>query len=299
MPKAKPYSGPVDEKIAAQLLNSTGARVDDVPIGDALASATKRLADIVKRANEELEGNEFAAIVAEHLATKMGRRGNAEISVSETGSVMLDISYDDGPKRKRRARSQRSSSVPLMDELKARAKKLGVDISPFGIKRKKIHEYLQKIESGEIDPDDKPPADTSKKKKKKKKNDGKSKAKNSDTAKAQDDSTAKASDERAQVKTANDPPEEDPGPMSAGPDETKVSPAPDDPKPPKRGFVKTSEAVSSPVVVDLQAPSEPSPNGAKDAKTQKEAGNRRSMRDLVNDASDVDIADLLGSEPPK
>jgi hypothetical protein len=282
MPKAKPYSGPVDDKVAVQLLNSTGVSLHDRPLGDALRHARQQLEELVEAANDALEGNEFASIVAEHLANKMGRRGNASVSVSETGTVTLEISYEDAPKKKRRTRTQRSSSIPLMDDLKAKAKKLGVDISEFGIKRKKIHEYLQKVERGDVTPE--------KEAKESKEPDPPKKAE------AKTGASSKTEPQAAEVKTANDPPEEDPGPMSAGPDETKVSPPPDDPKPPKRGFVKTGDALSSPVVVDAQ-PQEK--KGAKPAKKQAESGKGRSMRELVDAASEVNIADLLGSDPPK
>jgi hypothetical protein len=270
MPKAKPYFGAVEDKLAAQLLNSTGETVDGVPLGDALQEVHRRLADLVERANAALEGSEFADIVAEHLANKLGRRGFANIGVSDSGDVTLEISYEE--KKRRRRRSPRRSDVPLMDDLKARAVELGVDISEFGIKRKKIHEFLQKVEAGEIPVQTLSPP---------------SKRKKSTETKPV-----------AEVKTANDPSDEDPGPMSAGPDETKVTPAPDDPKPPpKRGFMKTSEAVTSPVVLEM--PSNEIKNGGKSAKSQEEGRKGRSMRDLVKDAAEVDITDLLSSEPPK
>ena len=83
--------------------------------------------------------------------------------------------------------------------------------------------------------------------------------------------------------------------MSAGPDETKVGAPPDDVKPPKRGFVKTSEAISGPVVVAVEEVEGQAKNGPKGAKK----GSRRSMKQLVKDSKDVDITDLLASDPPK
>lgn len=268
MPKAKPYTGAVDPKVAAQLLNSTGQTVDGALLGDALENAVHELRQLVEKANESLRGSEFAPIVAEHLANKMGRRGHARLYVAETGSVLLDISYEEFAKAPK-TRPQRTSKVPLMEDLKARAAKLGVDISEFGIKRKKIHEYLEKVESGEVT--------------------GAKKAKGSKSKKTE-------------IRVADDPSEEDPGPMSAGPDETKVSPLPDDPKPPKKGFVKTSQAVSSPVVVDMPVPETPDPDpppASKSSKSKGKGDNRRSMRELVQDAATVDIQDLLTSDPPE
>jgi hypothetical protein len=185
---------------------------------------------------------------------------------------MLDISYEEQQSKKNPRR--RSRRVPLMDELKERAARMDVDISHLGIKRKEIRDYLDGIDAGEVQP----------KSSAAKKSRGKSKSKS-----------------KPEIKTANDPQEPDPGPMSAGPDETKVSPPPDDPKPPKRGFVKTGEAVAGPVVVDdlSSMPQKDAPNGSKSPKKQEEPGGRKSMRQLVRDADEVSITDLLSSDPPK
>lgn len=272
MPKAKPYSGPVEDTLARQVLNSTGEvrtiNGEDLLLGDALIETAKLLEGLVNQANGLLEGNEFAAIVAEHLANKLNRRGNAEIAVTKSGQVELYISYEEHPAQHISATPpKRQRKVPLMKELKAKAKKLGVEIpEELGIKRRKIHEWLKKVEGGEIK------TKTSKRK-------------------------------ETVIQTAEDPPEPDPGPMSAGPDETRVSPPPDDPKPPKkRGFVKTSEAVSKPVIVTT----EPEPDGetaapkaANPPKPQADAPKRPDMRQLVKESKDVSITDLLASEPPK
>lgn len=279
MPKAKPYSGPVDEALARQVLNSTGDEAfvggETILLGDALIQAAAQLKEIVEQANKQLDGNEFAAIIAEHLATKLNRRGNAEIAVTENGQVELYISYEEHPARHVRAPQERMSKVPLMPALRAKAKKLGVEIpEELGIKRSKIAEFLEKVESGEI------------------------KAKGGKKA-----SKRKTKKRDVVVQTANDPPEADPGPMSAGPDEVRVSPAPEDPKPPKkRGFMKTSEAVSKPVVVSTEPAEDPdtaTKKTAKPAKSQGEGGKTPDLRQLVKDSKDVSITDLLASDPPK
>jgi hypothetical protein len=269
MPKAKPYSGPVDDKLAAQLLNSTGATYGDEPLGDALIEARRRVQELVKRANDELEGSDFATIVAEHLATQMNRRGNAVIGVADDGQTELYISYEDQPAR--RPKQQRDQKLPLLEDLRAKAAELGVDIGEFGIKRKKIWEHLQAVEAGEIKGKPVP-------KKRSKGPKAKPKPKS-----------------KPEVKVAEDEAEDDPGPMSAGPDETKVSPPPDDPKPPKkRAIVKTEEDEEPVVRASAEAASDPKkgPNPA-------ESQDPPDMRKLVRDSKEVSITDLLQSEPPK
>jgi hypothetical protein len=271
MPKAKPYSGPVDDNLAAQLLNSTSIQVEGVPLGDELLKAAAHLRDVIDQANQALEKSEFAKIVAEHQASKLHRRGNAEILVSETGKVELYIGYENQPARTTAAKRQRR--VPLMDDLKKRADRLGVDISEFGIKRKKIFEYLEEVEFGDGAVKKAPPKRGRKK-------------------------AASKKAKKPEIQTADDPPEPDPGEMSAGPDETRVSPLPEEPPPPKRrGFVNTGEAVK-PVVVSAgpgELPPDPGSNGVKTAPK----GKRPDMKQLVKDSKEVDIGDLLSSEPPK
>lgn len=276
MPKAKPYTGPVEESVARQLLNSTGHSVDingqPLLLGDALLAAAAQLKKLVREANDQLEGNDFAKIVAEHLANDLNKRGSADIAVTDSGAVQLYVGHKGNP-RNANQKSQRKRRLPLMGELKARAEALGVTIpAEFGIKRSKILEWIEKVERGDI------------KASKKKRN-------------------------SAAVQTANDPAEQedDPGPMSAGPDETKVSaPLDDTPLPKKpRGFVKTSEAVSGPVVVRAETVDDSSGNHAAADKTPKNAPESapapkgKTMRQLVEESKEVDISTLLASEPPK
>jgi len=277
MPKAKPYSGPVEESVARQLLNSTGHAVDingeSLLLGDALLAAAKQLAELVSEANTQLDNNDFAKIVADHLAADLNRRGKAEIAVHDNGSVQLHINYQGNP-RNQKQKQKRKRNIPLMEELKARAEKLGVEIpEEFGIKRSKIFAWLNEYEAGGV------PKEAASKPK-------------------------KAARKRLEV--AEDPPETDLGPMSAGPDETKVSAPLDEAKlPKKRGFVKTSEALSGPVFVGADAVGEPKPapeaesNRAKKPAEDAPKAKGRSMRQLVEESKEVDISNLLASEPPK
>jgi len=278
MPKAKPYSGPVEKSVARQLLNSTGHSVEingqPLLLGDALLAAAEQLEELVAEANSQLEDNEFAKIIAEHLAIELNRRGGAEIAVTDSGTVQLYVNYKNHPRSRK---PQRKRKLPLMEELKVRAEELGVGIpSELGIKRSQIVAWLDQVEKGET-----PVIKKAKPKKTKPK--------------------------KAIVQTADDPPEADDGPMSAGPDETKVSRPLDDvvPPPKKRGIVKTSEPAPGPVVVGAEAVADspaPSPKEIKTPKSGADGASKakgRNMRQLVEDSKDVSIADLLASDPPK
>ncbi len=239
MPKGKPYSGSIDSKTARQLLNGSGEVFHGVPLGDALADTAMRLVELVERCNKFLGDNEFAKMVAEYHAIKLGRRGKADILVTAVGDVVLEIGYDDVPTQKLVKTTRRK--LPLLKVLRAEADALGVSIEHLGIKRKEICEYLERVK-------------------------------------------AERKGSRRLV-----PVEDDPGPMSAGPDETKVLPPSEEPpRAKRRGFVKTGDAVEAPtIVVDDEAPPDQS------------SAPRRSMRQLVEQSKEVNIADLLDSKTPE
>jgi hypothetical protein len=265
MPKTKPYTAPLEADLAKQLLNSSGTKVGDQLLGDALHEAAEHLAGLVEQATAYLDDSEFSEMVAEHLAKKANRRGAAEIQVSERGRLILNVSYDEDHRAK-----GNSKLIPKMAELRKMAAELGVDIEPFGIKRRMIFEHLKKVKGG------------SAKGAKKKSSSGSKQAKKTI---------------KKEIKQANDAPEEEPGPMSAGVDETRVSPMPDEPKPPKKkkkgGFVKTSQAVSTPVVVHMD---KPDPGPEEEIVAPKKASK---LQKLVTESKEVDINDLLNSDTPE
>lgn len=292
MPKAKPFSTPIEESVARQVLNSTGCTVEvngqAFLLGDALMAASEQLRECVVQANVELENNKFSRIVAEHLADELGRRGEGDIAVTDSGTVMLYINYPNSPHQVGR-QAQRGQKLPLMKALKNRAAQLGVEIPvEFGIKRSKIAKWLDQVETGDL---------TVPKK---------SRSQRPQPKKAQSQKVTPMVRKNATIKVAEDPPETDSGPMSAGPDETKMSPPLDETAlPKKRGFVKTSEAIVGPVVVSTEVVTDSPTLTSKETKTPKSVdggastGDGKSMRQLVEDSKDVSIADLLASDPPK
>jgi hypothetical protein len=322
MPKAKPYSGSIDEKLAAQLLNSSGVTVDDVPLGDALRAGSEHLEKLVGQARKALGTSEFTQIVADHLAAKMNRRGISVLTVSDTGQVRLEISYEDAPVHCVQSQRRRRR-VPLMEELKAKAEELGVDISEFGIKRKKIWKHLQEMEAKKGEGSKREPRRRRKPElpeaeQKPEPPEAEQKPEPPETEQKPELPEAEQKPELPEAEQKPEPPEteqkpepsktramelveekeqgeeEDKGPMSAGPDETRVTAPPDDVPSLKRGFVKTSEAIEEPVVLSSDEDPEDAKNGPK---TRKRV--RPSMKQLVRDSKEVDITDLLTSEPPK
>lgn len=228
MPKAQPYVGPLDDKTAVQFLNSSGVKVGEIGLGELLVQRSLALKEAITKANEFLEGSELAKALAEHLAAKMNRRGSASLSVSETGEVQLHIEYGE------ETPVQKPKKLPLLRELRAEAKKMGVDVSEFGIKRREIWSYLRTI------------------------------------------------------KAQKNPPSESDYIPSVKPDETKISAALEEIRPPKRrNFPKPAESV---VIVD-SLPEELAP--------PPKIAPKAHLRQLVQEAEAVDISALLLSDPPK
>jgi len=88
-----------------------------------------------------------------------------------------------------------------------------------------------------------------------------------------------------EVKARKGIPDEDPPEMAGGADEEQLEALPDGPKPPKRGHFKIGEAVIKPRVVHPGA-----------TRPETIEGEKPNMVELLEDASEVDLRDLLGDE---
>lgn len=258
MPKAKPYTGAIPPELAEQVLNSTGVMSEGVLLGTALKEAVLRLEACTKLANEALSESVLAEVISTHLAEKAGRRGNSSVSVNAQGQMLLHVAYSKKTPAQKKAAKAEKMPLPRMAALRERARNMGVDISQFGAKRTEILRFL-------------------------------------------DEQSATASPVAPvtfvdQNEEPSPEPRVDPGPMSAGPDEVRVSPLPDDPKPPKRkggGFVKTSQSLTPPVVIEMEE-DPPKPSKSRDKNKAKP-----SLSDLVSKSKGVSITDLLASDAPE
>jgi hypothetical protein len=137
----KPYRMPLDEKWAKALLQ-------EQDLFRELQQIRARLVEVREEAQKALDRNPLTAITAKEAARQAGRRGHPTIVITDTGDVMLEVSYTSEPKpRPKKATIERgwSSTLPTLDELRKRAAKLGIDISDLGRAKKKI---LARLEAG-------------------------------------------------------------------------------------------------------------------------------------------------------
>lgn len=152
MAKTRPYQAPLEPDLAAQILSiplpETGPAAELPPartLGEKLQQSLVSLAETVALANDALAQNSVAQIVADSLAKKLKKRGVATISVSSAGEVVLQISYEgeEVPAPVSGVvRGKWHSDLPTLDEMRAEAADLGVDITHLGRRRREIFRLL-------------------------------------------------------------------------------------------------------------------------------------------------------------
>lgn len=146
----KPYTVPLDPDLAKEVLNIPLAEVETlVPprtIGERLTAAV----EAVEAANQYLGRSKLAAIVADTVMRSLKKRGAASLKVNPDGTVVLHVSYDEDDeevrvvaKRPPVKQSNWHSDLPPLEELRAEADQMGVDIADLGRARRTIYERLE------------------------------------------------------------------------------------------------------------------------------------------------------------
>lgn len=150
--KPKPYENPLSPQLAEDILNIPIEEPEQMPPPRTIGERVRRAIEAIEEANKHLATSPVAKIVARSLMQEMKRRGDATIAVRPDGTVVLRVSYGETPEPEAGARPRRDapmvqtthrSEIPYLDELRAEAADLGVDISHLGRQRRAIYEYLQ------------------------------------------------------------------------------------------------------------------------------------------------------------
>jgi len=148
----KPYESPLSPTLAEEILNIPVAQDFGRPEPRTIGEMVQRSVEMISHTNEHLRQSPLANIVARSIMQELKKRGDATIMVRYDGTVVLRVAYAPegdvaSPTRPRRdapsVQVTNQSSLPYLDELRAEAAELGVDISHFGRRRTAIHEYLQ------------------------------------------------------------------------------------------------------------------------------------------------------------
>lgn len=156
----KPYEVTLDPGLAREILNIPIAGMPEGPtpatIGERVAAATRA----VEEANAYLAKSKVAALVAEMLMRQLKKRGAASLRVRTDGVVVLHVAYDEEVKPKADPLIKRESKtppLPKLRELREKAKRLGIDISDLGKKRRAIADRLAGAEEAAAADDEEEP----------------------------------------------------------------------------------------------------------------------------------------------
>lgn len=140
--KLKPVETDLEPEIQEAVLSLPVSLPDGTlaTVGDLV----RRAEDNLKLANEAVRNNALIQKTASFLMKQDKRRGFPTVVVRIDGTAALRISYSEEEEPLLpEAPTNTKSSLPSLDELRDRARELGVDISDLGRKKRKIIERLQ------------------------------------------------------------------------------------------------------------------------------------------------------------
>jgi hypothetical protein len=147
----------LDPKLAAELLNVDHSpypmdqggglyAAEPLALGDRIRETVKHLATLVAAANEHLGSSEATRLVASALARQHGKRGDAAIYVTTEGRCVVEVGTEieskPAPPRRKYKRN-----LPLLEDLRAEAKELRLDISHLGQKRRAIWDAINDLKA--------------------------------------------------------------------------------------------------------------------------------------------------------
>lgn len=156
----KPYEVLLDDELAQEIL----AIPMDSPLGDPPRTIGERVAAAtaaVEAANEYLQESKLARIVANTVMKDLKKRGYPRVQVRPDGQVVLHVSYDEPEEPVKEVlvqKAKRTSTLPVMDQLREQAAEMGVDISDLGQARRAIYERLQRERAARENGQSAPPA---------------------------------------------------------------------------------------------------------------------------------------------
>lgn len=148
----KPYESPLAPNLARDILNIPipPGDLESEPPPRTIGERVERALRAIEEANRHLATSPVAGIVARSIMQTLKKRGEASIMVRSDGAVVLRVAYGAEEQVEHRPRrdapdvqTTHRSDLPYLDELRAEASDLGVDISHLGRRRRAIHEYLE------------------------------------------------------------------------------------------------------------------------------------------------------------
>ena len=134
--KLKPIDVPVQGSVAEGVLSLPVVGEDGAitTVGDTIRKAAALMAS----ANQAVADNPLCQVAAQALMKEQKRRGNPSFVVSSSCEVFLHIGYG------KEEASVTNAPLPSLEELRATAKEMDVDISDLGRQKRSILKRLEK-----------------------------------------------------------------------------------------------------------------------------------------------------------
>jgi len=145
----KPYESPLSRELADEVLSlfQVAGEPEQAP------KTIKDLVKIIDQTNDRLQNSTVAKLVATSIMQSLKKRGEATLVIRYDGNVVVRVSYgedeaeeEEAPRTRRdtpMVQTTHKSDLPYLDELRAEAAEMGVDISHLGRQRRAIYEYLE------------------------------------------------------------------------------------------------------------------------------------------------------------
>lgn len=152
--KKRTHQEPLDEAWANALLEGLTEDLKGGPltIHARLKDARAYMHGAVVAARRSLSKNPLRETVAQAAARNAGRRGHANIVISDEGEVMLEVSYTQDRKTEAEAATPtKRSKLPLIDEIRAEAESLEIDTAPFGRSKVKLRKAIAEARAKKAD----------------------------------------------------------------------------------------------------------------------------------------------------
>jgi len=130
--KRQPYRAEIEESWMEPLLHVPPAKGDQVNVYNRLMLAQHEWEQALTEAREVLAANPLMKTMAEALARKSNKRGDATLLLDDTGKMFLDVQYKNTPLRPTEPKRKWESGLPSLHTLQEEAESLGIDTAPFG-----------------------------------------------------------------------------------------------------------------------------------------------------------------------
>lgn len=133
--KLKPIAVPVQGSVAEGVL-SLPVVVEDGTI-TTVGETIRKAAALMESANRAVAENPLCQVAAQSLMKEQKRRGNPSFVVNSSCEVFLHIGYG------KEEPANADAPLPSLEELRAQAEEMGVDINDLGRQKRSILKRLE------------------------------------------------------------------------------------------------------------------------------------------------------------